>query len=301
MAATLPSTRPTTGTITERAPAKINLTLDVFGRRPDGYHQLASLVAFASDSADVITLDCARPISVAVDGPFSSAIVGENLIDRTLQLVAETHPRLRLGAVSLQKNLPVAAGVGGGSADAAALLRSIRRANAPDDASVDWMALARHLGADVPVCFVNRAAWMTGLGEAVVPVARLPALNAVLVNPRCEMPVNKTARVFECLNASAVDAAHHPAAPAPFLTDSDLLEYMAQHGNALDAAAAQVAPVITTIKQALMQIDGCRYAAVSGAGPTCFGIFATRHDAARAAHDLSSAHPTWWVVATSIG
>ena len=154
---------------TEFASAKVNLTLEVLGRRIDGplsgYHDIASLVAFARDAADEVILDTSKPVASSVSGPFGATISGRNLIDVTLAKLAHAAPDLQLGAIHLIKNLPVAAGIGGGSADAAAVLRAVRRAN-PDHAnSVDWLALARSLGADVPVCFENSAAWMTGLKD----------------------------------------------------------------------------------------------------------------------------------------
>ena len=167
--------------ITESARAKVNLTLEIVGRRPDGYHELKSLVAFA-DLADRLILDSDAGPAVTVSGPFAGEIAGENLLAATLRLIAAREPRLRLGAVHLEKAIPVAAGLGGGSADAAALLRAVRLANPEYAAAVDWPGLAARLGADVPVCLESRAAWVFGKGEDVVPLAaQLPTLHAVLV------------------------------------------------------------------------------------------------------------------------
>lgn len=285
--------------ITEQAPAKINLTLEVLGKRADGYHEIASLVAFARDAADVVELDTEQPVGVEVTGPFGGHISGENLIALTLQKIARAAPELKRGAIRLTKNLPVAAGIGGGSADAAAVLRAVKRANSSLADRIDWMGIAASLGADVPVCFANQAAWMTGIGEKVSQIDNLPLLSGVLVNPLQPMPLDKTARVFKALNAPPITlAANAPIPPGPFSHAHVLLEYMQIVGNALDAAVVSVAAVTKDIKRALAETDNCRYLAISGAGPTCFGIF---DDAEKATAQLTAKHPAWWVRPVIIG
>jgi 4-diphosphocytidyl-2-C-methyl-D-erythritol kinase len=187
--------------LTEFARPKVNLTLNVLGRRPDGYHELESLVVFASGVADKLTLTRGAPVGVRVSGPFAEAIAGENLAAAALRRLAEMEPRLVLGAIDLEKHVPVAAGLGGGSSDAAAVLRLVRMANADLANGVDWPAVAVTLGADVPVCFENRAARVSGVGERVRPLANCPRLPAVLVNPMTEVPAAKTAEVFRRLGA----------------------------------------------------------------------------------------------------
>ena len=290
-------------TFHETAPAKVNLTLDVLGRRTDGpfagYHDIASLVAFARDAADEVTLETSKAVGSEVSGPFGATISGRNLIDVTLAKLAHAAPGLNLGHVHLIKNLPVAAGIGGGSADAAAVLRAVRRANPDHARSVDWHALGRSLGADVRVCFENSAAWMTGIGDQVQPLQNVPRLTAVLVNPLQPMPADKTAQVFRTLNAPALRVqSRPPPPPGPFTSATALVDFMAHHGNALDAAACSVAPVIAEVKRALLRTDGIQYAAVSGGGPTCFGIFA---DCTKAAASLARQHPKWWVRAATLG
>ncbi len=184
--------------IREIARAKVNLTLSVLGRRPDGYHEIESLVTFA-DFGDVVSLEPGPATSVTTRGPFAAAIDGPNLLDRALALLREAAPGLHLGAVTLEKNLPVAAGLGGGSADAAALLRAVRRANPELAGSVPWDAVAARLGADVPVCLAGRPALISGIGQTVQPLAHdLPAMAAVLVNPRQPLA---TAAVYRALDA----------------------------------------------------------------------------------------------------
>lgn len=276
--------------IDELARAKVNLTLRILGRRPsDGYHLLQSVVAFAS-LGDGITLDTTREPSETVSGAFAPQLPTEVLIARTLQLVAERAPQLRLGAVHLEKRLPVAAGIGGGSADAGAVLRAIARANPETASEVDWLGIARELGADVPVCFSNVLTVMSGIGEVLSPLGPMrEPLGAVLVNPQVAVPADKTARVFRALNAGPVKEV---AAVPPLVTKAEFLAEIARSGNDLEQAALSVVPEVGGVLTALRAIPGCQVAHMSGAGPTCFGIF---DDAAAAASSLRMFHPGWWI------
>lgn len=282
---------------TETARAKVNLALRVLGRRADGYHELASLVAFAA-VGDSVSIDFGQPRSVAVDGPFATAIDGPNLIAKALDLLAAADTRLRLGAVTLTKRLPVAAGLGGGSADAAAVLRLVRAQNEALAASVDWNALALRLGADVPVCLAGRTCVMRGIGERLAPCG-LPALPAVLVNPQVPVPADKTRRVFQALAAGPVDPARDLSTPNDLDRDA-LVALMRQVGNDLEAPALEVIPQIASVKAALARQAGCLHAQLSGAGPTCFALFATDAAAELAARNMSAAEPGWWVAATTL-
>ena len=289
------------GLITERARAKVNLTLKVLGRRPDGYHELESLVAFAG-VADTVEFNTSEPVAVTVSGPFGPSIAGENLVRVTLGRLAQADPRLRLGAVRLNKILPIAAGIGGGSADAAAVLRAVRRANPELRFDFDWDGLATQLGADVPVCFNNAPALMRGIGDQLQPVPNLPELDVVLVNPQVPVPADKTARVFRTLAAGPLDAAHHTGNfdTATLQSRPALLAFMAATGNDLTAAALEVVPEIRIVLTALSQTSGIELAALSGGGPTCFGVFNDATGAEAAASELSRDQPTWWIVATKI-
>jgi 4-diphosphocytidyl-2-C-methyl-D-erythritol kinase len=291
--------------LAETARAKINLTLRVLGRRPDGYHELESLVAFA-DAADTLTLDPRRPPGVSVTGPFACAITGKNLAARALELLAARAPALSLGHVALDKRLPVAAGIGGGSADAAAVLRLVRRANRDRAASVDWHGIALSLGADVPVCLENRAALMTGTGDRLHLLAPLPRVAAVLVNPLTEVPAGKTAQVFGTLAAPRLDA----AAPAAGSFDAarfgklaaaqDVIGLVAASANDLAAPAMRLMPAVGEVLSELAA-SGAAVAAMSGAGPTGFALFGSADAAAAAARAVAASHRDWWVVATTIG
>ena len=280
--------------ITELARAKVNLTLEILGRRPDGLHELASLVAFA-DVGDVVALDTGAPPSVTVTGPFAPTIAGENLIAVTMRRLATAEPLLRLGAVRLDKQLPVAAGIGGGSADAAAVLRAVRRANPQLAAAVDWQTIAVGLGADVPVCLANRTAWMTGIGEQVTALPGWPTLGAVLVNPLLPAPADKTAQVFRRLAAPVLSAGRCCEPPS---SGERAIDFLGGRGNELEAAAMAVMPITAAVKAALLGIPGCRHAAISGSGPTCFGIFDYPIEAAAR---LAVEEPSWWLRPVTLG
>ncbi len=212
-----------------------------------------------------------------------------------MRLVSEAHPEFTFGALRLDKKLPVAGGVGGGSADAAAVLRLLRRANANRATTVDWLRIARRLGADVPVCFAGKATLMTGAGESLWPV-RLPnGLAAVLVNSNAPMPEDKTASVFRQLRAPALrDVPSKPDVPS-FADSAGVIAYIAERENALQAPAMIVMPSISLVIKAIEATDECRVARMSGAGPTCFGLYATPDAASAAARKLEGRFPDWWV------
>lgn len=289
--------------VVEFARPKVNLTLRVWGKRADGFHDLESLVAFADGVADTVSFSAEGTPGVLTSGPSAAAIQGENLLSLTLRRMAEVEPRLRLGAVRLEKNLPVASGIGGGSADAAALMRAVLRAHPQFAELHDWRAVALRIGADVPVAFDNRAAMMRGVGEIVQPVAAMARLPALLVNPMVAVPADKTARVFRALGAGPVEpGARSPAAAALAFSDSAaLLAWMTERGNDLSAPALSVVPAIGEVLAALEGQDGCRLARLSGAGPTCFGIFASQAVAQAAGARLAARQPGWWIAPVVLG
>ena len=290
-----------TGLITERARAKVNVTLRVLGRRPDGYHELESLVTFA-DVADDVRLTIGASPDVSLQGDFADAVSGENIVQRALTSLAQVEPHLRLGSIAIDKAIPVAAGLGGGSADAAAVLRAVKRANPELAHHVDWQGIAARLGADVPVCFGDRPALMWGIGEHVAPISGLPRLNAVLANPRIAPPTDKTRQVFSRLGSKRI--ASRPSAPAElphFDSADDLISYLRTHENDLATPARELMPVCVEVEQALAAYAGCQLVRMSGAGPTCFGLFDTEEAARSAARQLSNVHPGWWVRATTLG
>ena len=282
--------------ITERARAKVNLTLEILGRRGDGYHQVRTLIAFARDVYDIVALDPSRPAGLEMAGPFASAVAGPNIAEAALQAARDARSDLRAGHITIEKNLPVAAGVGGGSANAGAVLRALARAN-PEVAErgFDWHRIALRLGADVPVCFDNRGSLRGGIGERLDGAGLAFPLSAILVNPMQPVPTDKTAQVFKLLAAKPFDPDSDTGGTLSFASADEQLDYIAARGNDLEAAAKVVAPQIDDVLQALRGLGSVKYAALSGAGPTCFAI---TEDAEAAAVALTAAYPEWWVAAT---
>jgi 4-diphosphocytidyl-2-C-methyl-D-erythritol kinase len=283
----------------EFAPAKINLTLEIPGRRADGYHEIISLIAFA-DVGDTLTLHPAenRDITLDVTGPFAEAIDGDNLILRAARAFLDSEPDSRGGHFVLDKRLPVAGGIGGGSADAAAAVRLLARANAvdPEWRARIWPALTR-LGADIPVCVEARAAWVGGIGEKVAPIETLPELPAVLVNPGVRLP---TGKVFAALGAPPVGDAAPIETPDRFSGLGPVLSYLRDHPNDLEPPARQLAPIVGDVLETIAATPACLLARLSGSGPTCYCLFGSREEAARSAKALSRSHPDWWIIPTRL-
>lgn len=279
----------------EQARAKVNLTLRVPGRRSDGYHEVASLVVFAKTAADEVELTSGAPVALRTAGPFATAIEGPNIVSEALSLIAEVCPAARLGSVSIVKNLPVAAGLGGGSADAAALLRAVRLAN--PGLAVDWNAIGKRLGADVPACLANGDAWVTGYGDRIRLLSDLPRLRAVLVNPLVGVPADKTAQVFSTLAAAPLPPDYREPPAPDFASAGPMLEFLKSQGNDLQEAATRIVPETSRVLQTILDTPECQYAALSGAGPTSFGIFDDNETARRR---IADANPGWWVVATEL-
>lgn len=265
------------------APAKINLTLHVTGRRPDGYHLLDSLVVFA-DLGDVLRVAPAETVSLRVTGPMADGVPTgpENLVLRAAELMGVA------AEIELEKHLPAAAGIGGGSSDAAATLRALAELTGRP-----LPAEAARLGADVPVCLAARPARMRGIGEQVSPVSGVPDLAAVLVNPGAAV---STPEVF-----ARLERREDPPMPDPlprWETAAELVRWLVAQRNDLEAAARAVAPEIGTALAALAAMPGCGLARMSGSGATCFGLFPDRAAAGAAAAAL--ARPGWWVRAVTL-
>ncbi len=264
--------------VVEPAPAKLNLALHVTGRRPDGYHLLDSLVAFAR-AGDVVALE-PGPLSLRIDGPFAAGLGDDdNLCLRAARLAGAD------AAIRLTKNLPVASGIGGGSADAAAVLRGLARMGHPQPPNPE------RLGADVPVCQASGPARMQGVGEIITPLPPLPAVSVVLVNPGIAL---STPQVFAALTRR--DNPGLPAIPA-FAGLADLTAWLAGTRNDLEPAALSIAPVIAQVLDAL-RATGAAFARMSGSGATCFGL----HDSADRARIAATAlkQHGWWTVATEL-
>jgi 4-diphosphocytidyl-2-C-methyl-D-erythritol kinase len=284
--------------IRELASAKINLTLRVFGRRADGFHALESLVACA-ETHDVVELDPGDGLSLHIEGAFVGGLGPDNLVLLAAEAAEAAKPDLRLGQFRLTKHLPVAAGLGGGSADAAAALRLIARANPDALADEALAAIAARLGSDVAVCLGSRPALIVGRGEIVRPVRGFPACGVVLANPGVPLA---TASVYAELGAAALATEATPAADPPdFHGDfAALVTYVLPRGNDLEATAARLAPAIGDVLAALSGLPGVRVARLSGSGPTCFALFTTEEQARQAAAVLTERQPDWWIVASPL-
>ncbi|WP_026202914.1 4-(cytidine 5'-diphospho)-2-C-methyl-D-erythritol kinase [Bradyrhizobium sp. WSM2793] len=288
----------------EEGRAKVNLSLRVVGRRADGYHDLESVVAFA-DCADRLTLEPGGELKLATTGPLAAACgdTADNLVFKAAKLLAEAVPNLKLGAFALDKVLPVAAGIGGGSADAAAALRLLARLNnlSLDDPRLQKVALAT--GADVPVCLLSRACDMTGVGEQLLPLA-LPSMPCVMVNPR--VPV-ATKDVFQQLGlrngellVGATSVLGAPAWPEEGGSIADWVDVLETVANDLEAPALRIEPVIGNVLEALRGSAGVKLARMSGSGATCFAIYGSPTDTHAAAEKIRRDHPGWWVHAGTL-
>lgn len=268
-----------TTVVVEDAPAKLNLALHVTGRRADGYHLLDSLVAFAG-VGDRVALQ-PGPLSLQIDGPFGAGLSAgdDNLCLKAARLVGGS------ARITLTKNLPVASGIGGGSADAAAVLRGLARMGHALPATPE------SLGADVPVCIASHPARMLGIGEVVTPLPALPLVPLVLVNPGIAVA---TPQVF-----AAMGRRDNPPLPPiqHFVDMASLIDWLSVTRNDLESPARQIAPVIDTVLSALTA-TGAGFARMSGSGATCFGFYPSPAKAQNAAAALKQ--HGWWAVASEL-
>lgn len=284
--------------LTEPAPAKINLALHVTGQRDNGYHELHGLTVF-TELSDELMAEPAGADRLKVTGPFASALgpAANNLVNAAVAAFRDEWPGAVQGgvALTLDKQLPVASGIGGGSADAAAALRIMAHlAGEPVDRE-RLMAVATRLGADVPMCLISRTCEIAGVGDEVRPLPASPKAHLVLVNPL--LPIS-TAEVFRRLECRT-------NAPMPALPDhaerlSVFSLWLADTRNDLEAPATALAPVIGEIRLAVAKTAGCVLARMSGSGATVFGLYGSSAQAMQAARDLRQAFPSYWVAATPI-
>jgi 4-diphosphocytidyl-2-C-methyl-D-erythritol kinase len=284
--------------IVEAAPAKINLALHVTGRRADGYHSLEMLVVFA-EVGDELEAAPAKKDSLSISGPFATGLGnGEsNLVLRALAAFRTRWPgALPDGlAIHLRKNLPIAAGLGGGSADAAAALRLFASMSDTETPFADLLDLARSLGADVPMCLYSRPAEVRGIGEIVLPLKHFPACHVVLVNPL--LPV-VTADVFRRLESR--DNPGLPDLIDPLTRPAQLGLWLGETRNDLEPPAIAMVPVIGDLITHLRTASGSILSRMSGSGATVFGLFGSSAQAHQAAHDLREKWPGYWVAAAPL-
>jgi len=272
-------------TVTEFAPAKINLALHVTGQREDGYHLLDTLVAFA-DVGDKLSFAPASDLNLSINGPFAAGLDAddENLVLRAASALQKAADVTAGAAIQLEKNLPISSGIGGGSADAAAALRGLAKLWRTD---IDLAPIAVQLGADVPMCLISEPLRAQSIGEQLEPVA-LPGFHVVLANPGVAV---STPEIF-----SRLDRKDHP--PLDELEDpnGDWLMWLTDQRNDLEAPAFGAAPEIAQCLDALWGTSRVRLARMSGSGATCFALYDSEGCAARAAAQLRTAYPDWWII-----
>lgn len=285
--------------ISEKAPAKINLYLHVTGKRTDGYHTLDSLVVFADrgDAAsDHVTIQAAATCQLCITGPYATALSREdtasNLITKALHHLGRLLGKTPNFAVTLEKHLPLASGIGGGSADAAAALRGAAKlwALAPDHPAL--LQAAKETGADVPACLFSKPCYFGGIGDVLAFVHGLPEFSMLLVNPHIPLP---TASVFAARQGGFTPAARFIAMPAHV---ESLAAMLAERRNDLEEPAIALCGAVGEVLQCLREQPGCLLARLSGSGATCFGLFATPMQTSQAATRIIRQMREWWVAIT---
>ncbi|WP_174300868.1 4-(cytidine 5'-diphospho)-2-C-methyl-D-erythritol kinase [Caulobacter sp. S45] len=279
------------------APAKVNLFLHVAPLAPDGYHPLASLMVFA-DVGDRLSLEPAEATGFVLTGPFAAALAREdpaaNLAWRAaLRLIEQSGVRPEPFRLTLEKRLPVAAGLGGGSSDAGAALRLVREAFVPDADETVLEAIAAELGADGPACLFGRPVLALGRGERLSPAPGLPPLPAVLVNPGVACPTGLVYRAYDAQREKG--ASDLPVLPPAFTDIASVVAVLGPCRNDLEPAGQHVAPEITEVLDRLRRQPETRLARLSGSGATCFALCETPEDAGALADRLTAEAPGWWV------
>jgi 4-diphosphocytidyl-2-C-methyl-D-erythritol kinase len=288
------------GPVLERARAKVNLALHIVGRRPDGYHLLDSLVVFPSvaDEIDVRATTDGR-VDLSVTGPFAAGLPAgpDNLILKAAQALAGIFSTGEQSgaAIALTKRLPVASGIGGGSADAAATLRALCRLWDGSPGADTLHRIAASLGADVPMCLDQVPVRARGIGDRLTPAPPLPAAGMLLVNPGVAV---STPAVFRAL--AVRDNPPLPALPDRFADLGALVAWLQTTRNDLQAPAMTLAPMVADVLDALGTSAGCRFARMSGSGATCFGLYPDEGSAIAASAGIARIRPDWWVGAGAI-
>lgn len=283
-----------------RAPAKINLFLHLVGRRADGFHLLDSLIAF-TDYGDELTAEAVGDLSLAIDGPFASGLspTEDNLVIRAARLLMAEGAVKQGARLRLTKNLPVASGIGGGSADAVAAIKALTQLWGLQITAGRLAELALQLGADLPVCLAGRASFVGGIGEDIRPLPPMPDLQILLVNPLIPLP---TIEVFRRRAAGPQGSQFSDPGrwSETLATDDELFRRLADCRNDLTDAAIAIVPAIADVLEAIGGQPGCRLARLSGSGATCFGLFSDAAAARTAAAAILKLTPGWWAVATRL-
>ena len=277
------------------ARAKVNLYLHITGRRADGYHLLDSLIVFA-EGGDRIQTAPADKLDLAIDGPFAEGLEcgPENLVLRAASALRDLTGCRQGASIRLTKNLPIASGIGGGSADAAATLHALCRQWRVSPDTEALLHLTARLGADVPVCLAGKPSFVGGIGEEISPAKSLPDCWLLLVNPRVATP---TPAVFKARRGDFSGVGRWPAPPKDF---AGFVRHLAQCRNDLTEAAISVTPQIRDVLAAIEALPDCALARLSGSGATCFGLFADEGSAQAAQRRLLAQYPGWWSLAAAM-
>jgi 4-diphosphocytidyl-2-C-methyl-D-erythritol kinase len=287
--------------LVEHAAAKINLTLRVLSRRSDGFHEIDSLVVFAR-LGDELGLVPGEPLGLALHGSSANTVPADenNLVLKATRALAEKVDGLILGHFTLTKDIPVAAGLGGGSADAAAALRLLAKANriALDDPRIE--AAARSTGADVPACLTSLPRVISGVGDRLSAPLEFPTFAAVLANPGTPLATADVYAQFDRAPAAQAAKMSPPEDGFP-RSRNEVIEMLAAHRNDLEEAAIALCPAVAEILAGFRSLPATWLARMSGSGPTCFALFKRLRDATAAARRIGAAHPQWWVRATVLG
>ena len=282
--------------LSESASAKVNLFLHVGARRGDGFHPLQSLAVFTA-LGDMLTAEPGEGLSLSLDGPFAAGLQGEtdNLVLKAARALAAEAGGAAGAELHLTKNLPVASGIGGGSADAAAAMRALTSLWELQTSPARLMDIAATLGSDIPVCLANVPAFMEGRGEIITPVESFPRMPLLLVNPHVAVP---TKNVFAALEKrSGVDLT---LPRGRFRDCADLLRFLDATHNDLEAPARALAPVINDVRNALSALPGALFTRMSGSGATCFALFPDDDSCKRGAALLREKNPGWWTQPTFV-
>jgi 4-diphosphocytidyl-2-C-methyl-D-erythritol kinase len=285
-----------------RAPAKINLTLRIVRQRTDGYHEIVSLVAFA-DVGDELTLAPGNALDLDLSGSNAAALsdASDNLVLVAAHTLDQHIKNLKLGRFELKKNLPVGAGLGGGSADAAAALRLLATANDLEPGDARIYAIASMIGADVSVCLESKARVVTGIGDQLSAPIKLPPLPAVIVFPGAHVATAEAFGTYDQLGLEILcdRFEDHPEATAIPLERHELIAFLNSQTNDLTRATELIAPVISTVKECLHKTIGTQLVRMSGSGSSVFAIYENKMLAEKAAKEIRGRHSDWWVRTTN--
>jgi 4-diphosphocytidyl-2-C-methyl-D-erythritol kinase len=272
------------------APAKINLFLHITGKQADGYHTLQSMMGFV-DVGDDLTFSKHDSLYIDVKGPFAGELEDpkDNLVYKAARHLAEQYKVPLCGKIVLTKNLPVAAGLGGGSADAAATLKGLVKLWDLPEEPHRLQKIALGLGADVPACLYKKLVWAEGVGEKMTPLPEMPGIHFVLANPLIPTPTAEVFKKFRSRFSTPLQFSVRRKSSAAWIADLKIY-----HNDLTDAACA-VTPAIRDVLDSLSGTTGCQLSRLAGSGATCFGIYGSAEAAKTAANDLRARHPSWWV------